>query len=132
MLRPWPRSCAALLAEGAEVLIVAGASALDPLDPVFLGVGLLGGHMERHGVPAHPGSLLFLARVGAVPVLGMPTCGMFSQATTFDLALPRILAGEAIGNDELAALGHGGLLSQDSAWRFPRYRDSAARGELPE
>jgi hypothetical protein len=122
----------ALLAEGAEVLIVAGASALDPLDPVFLGVGLLGGHMERHGVPAHPGSLLFLARVGAVPVLGMPTCGMFSQATTFDLALPRILAGEPIGNDELAALGHGGLLSQDSAWRFPRYRDSAARGELPE
>jgi hypothetical protein len=121
----------ALLAEGAEVLIVAGASALDPLDPVFLGVGLLGGRMERHGVPAHPGSLLFLARVGEVPVLGMPTCGMFSQATTFDLTLPRILAGEAIDNDDLAALGHGGLLSQDSAWRFPRYRETAARGELP-
>ncbi|HVQ78252.1 MAG TPA: molybdopterin-binding protein [Candidatus Binatia bacterium] len=121
----------ALLGEGAQLLIVAGASALDPLDPVFLGVGLLGGHMERHGVPAHPGSLLFLAHVEGVPVIGMPTCGMFSQATTFDLVLPRLLAGEEIGNDELAALGHGGLLSQDSAWRFPRYRESAARGELP-
>lgn len=120
-----------LIDEGAELLIVAGASALDPLDPVFLGVGLLGGRMERHGVPAHPGSLLFLARVEGVPVLGMPTCGMFSQATTFDLALPRLLSGEEIGNEELAALGHGGLLSQESAWRFPRYRESAARGELP-
>jgi molybdopterin biosynthesis enzyme len=122
----------ALIAGGAEVLIVAGASALDPLDPVFLGVGLLGGRMERHGVPAHPGSLLFLAQVEGVPILGMPTCGMFSQATTFDLVLPRILAGERVSNDELAALGHGGLLSQASAWRFPPYRESAARGELPE
>lgn len=123
---------AALLAEGAEIVIVAGASALDPLDPVFLGIEQVGGRMERHGVPAHPGSLLFLAEIGDRPVLGMPTCGMFSQATTFDLVLPRVLAGERIGNAELAALGHGGLLSSDSSWRFPPYRQSAARGELPE
>jgi hypothetical protein len=122
----------ALLGEGADIVIVAGASALDPLDPVFLGIEAAGGRMERHGVPAHPGSLLFLARLGDRPVLGMPTCGMFSQATTFDLVLPRLLAGEAIGDGELAALGHGGLLSQHSAWRFPPYRASAARGELPE
>jgi hypothetical protein len=122
----------ALLAEGAQLLIVAGASALDPLDPVFLGIELAGGHMERHGVPAHPGSLLFAAGLRGHTVLGMPTCGMFSQATTFDLALPRLLAGEPVGNSELAALGHGGLLSQDSAYRFPPYRAAAARGEMPE
>jgi molybdopterin biosynthesis enzyme len=121
-----------VLAEGAEVVIVAGASALDPLDPVFLGIERAGGRMERHGAPAHPGSLLFLARVGARPVLGMPTCGMFSQATTFDLVLPRLLAGETIGNGEIAALGQGGLMSAESAWRFPPYRKNAARGELGE
>ena len=120
----------ALRAEGADVLIVAGASALDPLDPVFGGLTLLGARMERHGAPAHPGSLLFLARWDDVPVLGMPTCGMFSQATTFDLVLPRLLAGEAIGNAEIAALGHGGLLSREMAYRFPAYRAGAARGEL--
>src|SRR5207247_114803 len=43
----------ALRAEGADVLIVAGASALDPLDPVFGGLTLLGARMERHGAPAH-------------------------------------------------------------------------------
>ena len=116
--------------EGADVLIVAGASALDPLDPVFSGLTLLGATMERHGAPAHPGSLLWLARWDGVPVLGMPTCGMFSQATTFDLVLPRLLAGEHIGNRELAGLGHGGLLSREMAYRFPPYRANAARGEL--
>jgi hypothetical protein len=55
---------------------------------------------------------------------------MFSQATTFDLVLPRVLAGESIGNREMAGLGHGGLLSRDMAYRFPPYRASAARGEL--
>jgi hypothetical protein len=116
--------------EGADVLIVAGASALDPLDPVFGGLTLLGATMERHGAPAHPGSLLWLARWEGVPVLGMPTCGMFSQATTFDLVLPRLLAGETIGNRELAGLGHGGLLSREMAYRFPPYRANVARGEL--
>jgi hypothetical protein len=117
---------------GAEVLIVAGASALDPLDPVFGGLTLLGARMERHGAPAHPGSLLWLAFWEGRPVLGMPTCGMFSQATTFDLVLPRILAGERIDNRAIAELGHGGLLSRDLAYRFPPYRANAARGELDE
>lgn len=115
---------------GANVLIVAGASALDPLDPVFGGLTLLGARMERHGAPAHPGSLLWLARWQELPVLGMPTCGMFSQATTFDLVLPRLLAGERVGNTEIAALGHGGLLSREMAYRFPPYRSDVARGEL--
>ena len=120
----------ALERSGAQLLVVAGASALDPLDPVFGGLELLGARMERHGAPAHPGSLLWLARWGSRPVLGMPTCGMFSQATTFDLVLPRIFAGEDVGNTEIAALGHGGLLSRETAYRFPQYRANAARGEL--
>jgi hypothetical protein len=122
----------ALLGEGAEILIAAGAGSLDPLDPIFVGLGRLGGRMERHGAPAHPGSLLWLADLRGRPVLGMPACGMFSQATTFDLILPRILAGERIDNPVLAALGHGGLLSRDSAYRFPPYRKGATRGELSE
>jgi hypothetical protein len=120
----------ALQDEGAEVLIVAGASALDPLDPVFGGLTLLGARMERHGAPAHPGSLLWVARWDDRAVLGMPTCGMFSQATTFDLVLPAILAGERVGNREVAELGHGGLLSRDMAYRFPPYREGVVRGEL--
>ncbi len=111
----------------ADLLIVAGASALDPLDAVFGGLELIGARMQRHGAPAHPGSLLWMADWDDVPVVGMPTCGMFSQATTFDLVLPRILAGAPV---EIAALGHGGLLSREMAFRFPPYRATAPRGEL--
>jgi len=120
----------ALRDSGAELLIVAGASALDPLDPVFGALELVGARMERHGAPAHPGSLFWLARWGEHPVIGMPTCGMFSQATTFDLVLLRILGGEPVGNAEIAALGHGGLLSREMAFRFPPYRPTNPRGEL--
>jgi len=123
---------ASLAGDGADVLIAAGAASLDPLDSIFEGLRLAGGQMIRHGVPAHPGSLLWVARWHGRPVLGMPACGMFSQATAFDLVLPRMLTGDDIRTAELAGLGHGGLLSRDSAWRFPPYRQSAARGELPE
>jgi hypothetical protein len=122
----------ALMAAGAEVLVAAGAGSLDPLDPIFVGLAEAGGRMLRHGAPAHPGSLLWIAALRDRTVLGMPTCGMFSQATVFDLVLPRLLAGDALDNQDLAALGHGGLLSRDSAWRFPPYRKAAARGELGE
>ncbi len=120
----------ALRGDGARLLVVAGASALDPLDAVFGGLSLVGARMERHGAPAHPGSLLWLADWDGLPVLGMPTCGMFSQATTFDLVLPHLLAGDTVDNRTLAALGHGGLLSRDMAYRFPPYRAGVVRGEL--
>jgi molybdenum cofactor cytidylyltransferase len=99
---------------------------------MFAGLERLGGRMVRHGAPAHPGSLLWVADLRGRPVLGMPACGMFSQATTFDLVLPRVLAGLPAGAAEIAALGHGGLLSRDSAYRFPPYRKTAARGETSE
>jgi hypothetical protein len=120
------------IAAGARIVVAAGANALDPLDPVFTAIERIGGRLVRNGVPAHPGSLLWVARVGEVPVLGMPGCGMFSQATLFDLLLPRLLAGETVGPEELAAYGHGGLLGREMAFRFPPYRAGRDRGTLPE
>jgi hypothetical protein len=119
-----------MVAAGAAILVMAGTKAMDPLDPAFQALERLGAPLERYGVPAHPGSLFWLARLGEVPVLGMPTCGLFSQATTFDLILPRVLTGEPVDRTTLADLGHGGLLSRDAAFRFPPYRPSTRRGEL--
>lgn len=127
------RSIAAALESGvagAGFVIVAGTTAMDPLDPAFEAVHLLGGRLERVGVPAHPGSLLWLARVGDVPVIGMPSCGLFSRATVFDLVLPRLLAGLSVDSLWLASLGHGGLLTRDVAARFPPYRARQERGAV--
>jgi hypothetical protein len=117
---------------GAEIVVAAGANALDPLDPMFGAVERLGGRLIRRGVPAHPGSLLWLARLEAVTILGMPSCGMFSEATLFDLLLPRLLAGEALEGVDLAEYGHGGLLGREMAFRFPPYRAGQERGAIPD
>lgn len=119
-----------VVGDGAQVVIIAGAKAMDPLDPAFGALGELGVVVEHFGVPAHPGSLFWTARLRDVPVLGMPSCGLFSRATSFDLVLPRVLAGERVGSAELAAFGHGGLITKDTAFRFPRYREATARGEM--
>ncbi|MCC7324843.1 MAG: hypothetical protein IT358_13465, partial [Gemmatimonadaceae bacterium] len=65
-----------------------------------------------------------------VPIVGMPACGLFSQATVFDLILPRLLTGERLGVHDLAALGHGGFLTRDMAFRFPPYRQARERGAV--
>jgi hypothetical protein len=117
---------------GADAVVMAGANALDPLDPAFTALERLGARILRRGVPAHPGSLLWLADAGGVPIVGMPSCGMFSQATLFDLVLPRLLAGEPVGPAELAGFGHGGLLNREMAFRFPPYRAGQDRGALPD
>jgi hypothetical protein len=119
-----------VVAGGAGVVLVAGSAAMDPLDPAFEAIRLLKGSVERVGVPAHPGSLLWLARVSGVPVVGMPSCGLFSRATVFDLVLPRFLAGLPVDSDWLAGLGHGGLLTRDVAARFPPYRPRQERGSV--
>lgn len=119
-----------LLKRGAEVIVTAGARAMDPLDPAFRALEQTGAFLEKQGVPAHPGSLFWLAFLKAVPIIGMPSCSLFSKATVFDLVLPRILSGERIGREELSELGHGGFLTRELAFRFPPYRPTKGRGEL--
>jgi len=127
---PLERGVRQLREAGAQVIVLAGSRSMDPLDPVFEVLFRLGGEMMRHGVPAHPGSLFWYATVGSVPLLGMPQCGLFSQATVFDLILPRLLTGERLNASELALLGHGGFLTRDMAFRFPPYRRTRERGAV--
>jgi molybdopterin biosynthesis enzyme len=119
-----------LVANGAHVITIAGAKAMDPLDPAFVALERLGIGLDRFGAPAHPGSLFWIAHVRDVPILGMPTCGLFSKATVFDLVLPRVLTGERLTNATLAELGHGGMLTRDMAYRFPQYDPTKSRGAL--
>jgi molybdopterin biosynthesis enzyme len=111
----------AAAARGADIILTAGGRSTDPLDPFYVAIERLGGRVVRHGVPAHPGSMLWLARIGRTAVLGLPTCGAYSKATAADLVLPRLLTGERPGPGLVAGLGHGGLLTRDQRFRFPRY-----------
>jgi hypothetical protein len=95
----------------AALFIVSGSNALDPLDPVFVALDAMGATMQRVGMPVHPGTLLWIASRKNTTIIGLPSCGLGPQVTAFDLVLPKLLAVGAIRNEELAALGHGGILN---------------------
>src|SRR6266566_5300676 len=77
--------------------------------------------VERHGVPAYPGTLLWIAYLGEIPVLGAPSCGIFSRATSLDLLLPRIMTGERLRATEIAALAAGGIVAPETSYRLAPY-----------
>jgi len=104
-----------------DLVLTAGGGSTDPADPFFAAVSALGGKLVRHGVPAHPGSMLWLGRVGRTAILGLPTCGAFSKATAADLVLPRLLTGEPPTPRLVSGLGHGGILTREHRFRFPPY-----------
>ncbi len=104
-----------------RVVLVGGVSAGDPLSPFYSALESLGGKVLRRGVPAHPGSMIWLAELDQARLLGLPLCGMFTLATAADLILPRLLTGEAIGAADLADLAHGGILGPEMRFRFPAY-----------
>ena len=105
----------------ADVILTAGGRSTDPSDPFFAAIDALGGRVVRHGVPAHPGSMLWLARIGRTAILGLPTCGAYSKATAADLLLPRLLTGEPPTRRTVSHLGHGGVLTREMRFRFPPY-----------
>ncbi len=105
----------------ADVVLTAGGRSTDPSDPFFTAIERLGGRIVRHGVPAHPGSMLWLARIGRTAILGLPTCGAYSKATAADLLLPRLLTGEPPTRTTVSHLGHGGVLTREMRFRFPPY-----------
>lgn len=104
-----------------DLVLTAGGGSTDPADPFFTGIEALGGRIVRHGVPAHPGSMLWLGRLGRTAVLGLPSCGAYSKATAADLVLPRLLTGERPRPALVSSLGHGGILTRDQRFRFPSY-----------
>jgi len=109
------------IARRLPVILVGGVSAGDPLAPFYAALGSLGGQVVRHGVPAHPGSMIWLAELADSRLLGLPQCGMFTMATAADLILPRLLTGERLTRESLAELAHGGVLTREMRFRFPAY-----------
>ncbi|MBM4409214.1 MAG: molybdopterin-binding protein [Chloroflexi bacterium] len=104
-----------------DLVLTAGGASTDPSDPFFVAVERLGGRVVRHGVPAHPGSMLWLARVRRSAVLGLPSCGAYSKVTAADLLIPRLLSGDPPTAATVAKLGHGGILTRSMRFRFPAY-----------
>jgi hypothetical protein len=108
-----------LLQKGATLLMVAGGMSVDPDDVSRAGIAEAGARDVVYGTPVLPGAMFLYARIGQIPVLGLPACILFYRATVLDLILPRVLAGEVITRQDFAAMAHGGLCLSCAECRYP-------------
>ena len=106
---------------GAELVLFAGASAIDPLDPAYAELSESGGELLQLGAPMHPGSMLWLGRLRTAAVVGVASCAGFGRNSSLDLLLPFVFAYGRADARDLLRLGYGGLIEAAAGRRFPPY-----------
>ncbi len=106
---------------GADLVLFAGASAIDPLDPAYAELANAGGELLQLGAPMHPGSMLWLGRLNGAAVVGVASCAGFGRNSSLDLLLPFVFAYGRADASDLLRLGHGGLIESGAGRRFPPY-----------
>jgi len=112
---------AGLIGQGAELLLIAGASAtVDRCDVAPAAIVQAGGAISHFGMPVDPGNLLCLGAIGAVPAIVLPGCARSPRLNGIDAVLRLLFAGEPVGRAEIAAMGVGGLLEEAVARPAPR------------
>lgn len=104
---------AALAALPGEIaLILAGTATSDLHDTAPNAVRAAGGTVARFGMPVDPGNLLFHGVQGGRPVIGLPGCARSPALNGADWVLDRIACGLDPTDEDIAAMGVGGLLKE--------------------
>lgn len=108
-----------LIDAGADLIVTTAGLSVDPDDVTRHGL-LEAGCVDMHyGAPVLPGAMTLLARIGDVQVIGVPACGLYHKTTSFDLLLPRLLAGVEITRNDLAEMAHGAFCKNCETCTFP-------------
>ncbi len=109
---PVTRALEHLLRAKPTVIMVASTTApAGPEDVVGQSIAISGAQLERFLAPVEPGSLMMLSYKDDVSILAAPCCFRSAKPNILDILLPPLLARYRISGWEIAALGHGGLLS---------------------
>lgn len=99
--------------DGVDLILILTASATsDPHDVAPQALRRAGGTVERFGMPVDPGNLLFLGRLGEVPVIGLPGCAKSPALNGADWVMERVICGVPVTGADIAAMGVGGLLKE--------------------
>jgi molybdenum cofactor cytidylyltransferase len=98
--------------EGEIALILTGAATSDSHDVAPEAVRRAGGIVTRFGMPVDPGNLLFYGALGNRPVIGLPGCARSPALNGADWVLERIACGITPSDEDIAAMGVGGLLKE--------------------
>jgi molybdenum cofactor cytidylyltransferase len=118
-----------VLKEGAELVIVFGASAIaDRRDVIPAALEAVGGEIEHFGMPVDPGNLLLIGRARGQAVLGAPGCARSPKENGFDWVLMRLLAGLPVSRGDITGMGVGGLLMEIVTRPQPRTEVQPEKG----
>ncbi|MCC3866831.1 molybdopterin-binding protein [Terrisporobacter mayombei] len=105
--------------EKADMIICTGGMSVDPDDVTPSAIKDCNGEIVTYGAPVIPGAMFLLAYHKDIPILGVPSCAMYSKRTIFDLVLPRVLADEKLSFEDIASYGNGGMCLNCGVCTFP-------------
>ena len=108
-----------LIGEGIDLLVTTGGLSVDPDDVTRMGLEDAGATDILYSAPILPGAMTLLARIGDVQVIGVPAAALYFKTTSFDLLVPRLLAGLAISRHDLARMGSGAFCLECANCTFP-------------
>jgi len=108
-----------LISQGANLIMASGGMSVDPDDVTPSGIRQTGAEIISYGAPVLPGSMMLVAYLDGIPVLGLPGCVMYHKTTVFDLLLPFVMSGLKITRTMIARLGLGGLCLNCEECRYP-------------
>jgi molybdenum cofactor cytidylyltransferase len=119
-----PDLCAALgRVRDADLIMILTASATsDHRDTAPEALRAAGGRLVHFGMPVDPGNLLFIGKLGRVPVIGLPGCAKSPALNGADWVLERLMCNVAVSARSIAAMGVGGLLKDIPIRPAPRER----------
>ncbi|MCO6417687.1 molybdopterin-binding/glycosyltransferase family 2 protein [Siccirubricoccus sp. KC 17139] len=107
--------------QGAQVLLIAGASAVvDRRDVGPAAIVRAGGAIDHFGMPVDPGNLICLGHIDDIPALVLPGCAKSPKLNGIDWVLQRIFAGLAVTARDVMGMGVGGLLKEIEVRPLPR------------
>jgi molybdenum cofactor cytidylyltransferase len=123
---PIGKALETLISQGADLLLVVGASAVvDRRDVGPSGIVRAGGEILHFGMPVDPGNLICLGRIGTRPALVLPGCARSPKLNGIDFVLARLFAGRRVGGAEMMRMGVGGLLKEIETRPLPREKAPA-------
>ena len=109
-----------LLDAGADLIVTTAGLSVDPDDVTRQALMEAGVEDMLYGAPILPGAMTLIARVGAIPVFGVPACALYFKTTSFDLLLPRLLAGLPVTRRDLARMADGGFCLSCRKCTYPK------------
>ncbi|RUS59998.1 molybdopterin biosynthesis protein [Pseudorhodobacter sp. E13] len=102
------------------ILILTGSATSDIRDTAPEALREAGGRVLHFGMPVDPGNLLFIGKLGRVPVIGLPGCAKSPALNGADWVMERIICGVPVTPRSIAAMGVGGLLKEIPTRPRPR------------